>query len=331
MNNLLYNFCKTGLLLTVLVLPSCSHDPQGLESVEPVCFNTQVYPLILNSCAVSGCHNGGGEEGPDLTSYEKIVAQVRPGNPRQSSLYRVLTDVYGNLMPPHQPLAESDRNLIKIWIEQGAQNTVCNDTGGSGLKSDTVCFSQDILPLLSSSCAKAGCHDAVTAAEVYQITSYQNIGLNRNLVKPGSYNESKLYRVLIAGGEDRMPPPPQPPLTQAQIDKIKKWISDGALNSDCPAASCDTTGTISFSSKVWPVIQNNCLGCHPASGSSNGISLGTYAQVKNVAGTKRNGISLLSGSIHHFSGFSPMPQNGKLDDCPIAQIDKWISQGMPNN
>lgn len=46
MKNLLYNFCKTGLLLTAFIIQSCTHDPQGLEIVEPVCFDSQVYPQV---------------------------------------------------------------------------------------------------------------------------------------------------------------------------------------------------------------------------------------------------------------------------------------------
>jgi hypothetical protein len=31
-------------------------------------------------------------------------------------------------------------------------------------------------------------------------------------------------------------------------------------------------------------------------------------------------------------GFSPMPKsNAKLSDCTIAQLEKWIAQGAPNN
>lgn len=318
--------------LSILTI-SCTHEPQGIADLEPVCFETQIKPLIENSCAVSGCHDATtAEEGYNFSAFDGIVAAVKPGNARQSVLYNVLTDIYGEMMPPHQPLSEDDRNLIKIWIEQGAQNTNCgNISGNPGENSDTVCFNLDILPLLSSSCATAGCHDNVTAEEGYRLTSYANITQNSELVKKGNYLDSKLYKVITDDGDDRMPPAPKSALTQEQINKIKIWISQGAVNSNCVVAVCDTAGTISYATQVWPIVQNNCLGCHPASGTTNNISLGNYTQIKNVASVSRNGISLLAGSVHQQTGFKPMPQNGKLDNCKIATIDKWISQGMANN
>lgn len=322
------------LLIPAAVLSfSCTHDPQGIADLEPVCFESQIKPLIQNSCAVSGCHDATtAKEGYNFSSYDGIVAAVKPGNARQSELYKVLTDIYGEMMPPHQPLSEDDRNLIKIWIEQGAQNTTCGGLSGiPGQNRDTVCFNLDILPLLSSSCATAGCHDNTTAEEGYRMSSYANIVQNSNLVKKGNYPDSKLYKVLVDNGDDRMPPAPANRLTFDQIEKIKIWIAQGALNSNCVVAACDTSGTISYASQIWPIIQNNCLGCHPATGTTNNVSLGNHTQIAAVARTMRNGISLLSGSIHQQTGFKPMPQNGMLDKCKIATIDKWISQGMANN
>ena len=328
-------FSKAVILLisVAFFLQSCSHDPQGIADLNPVCFETQIKPLIQNSCAVSGCHDAStAEEGYNFSSYEGIVAAVKPGNARQSELYRVLTAVYGEMMPPQHPLSENDRNLIKIWIEQGAKNTTCDNLSGiPGQTRDTVCFNLDILPLLNSSCATAGCHDNTTAKEGYRMTSYTNIAQNTSLVKKGNYLDSKLYKVIVDNGEDRMPPAPASRLTLDQIEKIKIWISQGAINSNCLVTACDTSGTISYASQVWPIIQNNCLGCHPATGTTNNVSLGNYTQVSAAARSMRNGISLLSGVVHQQTGFKPMPQNGKLDKCKIATIDKWISQGMANN
>ncbi|NJK96939.1 MAG: hypothetical protein HC905_20280 [Bacteroidales bacterium] len=325
---------RTIIVLTFSLglMSSCTNEPQGIETLDPVCFESQILPLIQNSCATSGCHDAGTkEEGYDFSNYENILTAVQPGNARQSKLYQVLTDVYGEMMPPHQPLSIDDRNLIKIWIEQGAENTTCdNNPGvpGQNENADTVCFNLDILPLLSSSCATAGCHDATTAEEGYVLTNYANI---MKLVKSGNHQDSKLYKVLIDKGDDRMPPAPANALNQEQIARIVKWIDSGAPNSNCSLTICDTSGTISFISQVWPVIQNNCLGCHPATGSGNGISLGNYSQIKTVASLTQNSYSLLSGVINQKSGFKAMPQSGKLDNCKIAIVDKWISQGMVNN
>jgi uncharacterized membrane protein len=324
-----------SLILGVVLLYSCTNEPQGLESLDPVCFDSQILPLIQSSCATSGCHNASSqEEGFNFTTYDGIMKAVKAGKPKQSELYQVLTSSYGTMMPPSQPLSEENRNLIKIWIEQGAKETHCTTdntdggTNGTVTKNDTVCFNLDIFPVISSSCAKSGCHDATTHKEGVTLTSYSNI---KSLVSPGNYTSSKLYKVITGSGEDKMPPSPNADLTQDQINKIKQWISDGAINSDCAVETCDTARTISFASQVWPVIQNNCLGCHPASGTTNGVSLGNYAQVKTIAATIRNSKSLLSGVINQLTGFKPMPQNSKLIVCQIAVIDKWIAQEAINN
>jgi len=327
-----------GCLFGLFTGPSCTSDPQGLEGIDSVCFETQIQPLLKSSCG--NCHSGSNpEEGYSFDTYDEILSSVEPGNARKSKLYQAITAVWmPNLMPPDQPLSVEDRTLIKVWIEQGAKNTICSsnfpgnpDVPGLIYNTDTICFNLDILPLLSSSCGKSGCHDAITAEEDIVISNYKNIGQNTKLVKAGNYSESKLYKVLVDNGDDRMPPSPENPLSQDQINKIKKWISEGALNSNCMLAICDTAGIISFANQVWPFIQNNCAGCHPASGTTNGVSLGNYSQVKNSATSIRNNMPVLLGVIQQKSGFKSMPPSGKPDNCNIAILEKWIYQGMANN
>jgi hypothetical protein len=37
----------------------------------------------------------------------------------------------------------------------------------------------------------------------------------------------------------------------------------------------------------------------------------------------------LSGTMKKTSPYSLMPPGGKLSDCKIGQVDKWIRNGMP--
>lgn len=92
-------------------------------------------------------------------------------------------------------------------------------------------------------------------------------------------------------------------------------------------AVCDTSGTVSYSQKVVPILQQACYGCHSVNSPSGNIAMSTYATDKVIA---QNG--KLYGSIAYLSGFSAMPKGGnKLTDCQIATIKKWIDAGMPNN
>jgi Planctomycete cytochrome C len=188
---------------------------------------------------------------------------------------------------------------------------------------DTVYFVNTVQPLLNSSCAFAGCHDAVTKKEGVELTSYAKI-MTTGGVSPGNPTNSKLFKVLNKTGSDRMPPPPYAGFTQAQKDIVYKWILQGAKNNSCNG--CDTT-VFTFSGAVSPLMNTYCKGCHNPASLGGGIDLSTYATVKVQA---LNG--KLMGSITHASGFSAMPKGGnKWSDCQIKQVQKWITSGTPNN
>jgi uncharacterized membrane protein len=81
-----------------------------------------------------------------------------------------------------------------------------------------------------------------------------------------------------------------------------------------------------FSKTVTTILQP-CMACHSnssASGSGGGIKLENYADIQS------NG--RMMGAVNHTSGYSAMPKGGgKLTDCEINQLQKWIDNGMPNN
>ena len=83
-----------------------------------VSFANDIWPVI-EKYALSA-HGGSG--GIFLESYEDIVAQVEPGNPEGSMLYKVLTADGVPQMPPSGPLPEETIQLFYDWIQQGALN-----------------------------------------------------------------------------------------------------------------------------------------------------------------------------------------------------------------
>jgi len=188
---------------------------------------------------------------------------------------------------------------------------------------DTVYFQNKVLPLLNSSCAMSGCHDAITRKEGVNLTTYSNI-LATGGVIPGNPANSKLYKVLLKTGTERMPPPPAAAFTAAQKDIIYKWILQGAKNNACN--DCDTT-SFTYTAAISPLINTFCKGCHNPASLGGGIDLSAYAGVKTVAANGK-----LMGSITHATGFIAMPQgSAKLSDCRITQIQKWIAAGAANN
>lgn len=102
---------------------------------EKISFNQHIRPILSDKCFY--CH------GPDekhikgklqLHTFEKATAllgkkknkqAVKPGNPEGSLLWqRITTDDEDDIMPPpetHKTLSNQEKNLLKQWIQQGAE------------------------------------------------------------------------------------------------------------------------------------------------------------------------------------------------------------------
>jgi uncharacterized membrane protein len=124
------------LCLVTVMMPSCTHDPVGLELIkDTVCFDTQVMTILTNSCY---CHNNGSTEGFNMANHTDVMDYVTAGNPRKSKLYQVITAINGvNMMPPAPgpPVSQENRILIEVWIAQGAPNKICTqDTTVAGVR-----------------------------------------------------------------------------------------------------------------------------------------------------------------------------------------------------
>jgi hypothetical protein len=205
------------------------------------------------------------------------------------------------------------------------------DPTGIPCDPDTVYFENDVLPLFLSSCGISGCHNAESAQDGVVLISYQSI-MQTGDVKPFEPWDSDIIEVITEDDLDkRMPPPPASPLTADQINTIYTWIAQGALNNRCDSEDCDSVN-VTFSQTVWPIIQNNCLGCHSGPAPNGGISLAGYNEVKSAGSIAPGIYGSLVGTITWAAGNANMPQNGnQLPDCSIAQINKWIADGMPDN
>jgi len=167
----------------------------------------------------------------------------------------------------------------------------------------------------------ANCHDVNSGGERQPLVSYNTI---MRYVVGGSSSSSQLYRKLSeTDPQDRMPPAPYSALTQEQKNLIKKWIDQGAKDNYC--ASCDTTA-FKFGLNIWPIIRDNCMGCHSGTAPQKGLLLTDYAHVKVIVDNGK-----LINALNATNGFKQMPPTGKLLSCKITQINKWIANGAPNN
>lgn len=213
-------------------------------------------------------------------------------------------------------------------------SAICDlvNAGGSAAATNAngeICFDTQILPLIVSNCATSGCHDSKSRREGYELTSYATI--TKKGISPGKPSSSKIYAVLNANGEKRMPPLPKSRLSSAQIKLIADWISQGAKNITC-ATSSGSGGTLpdsvqmSYSNHIKPIMDYFCVSCHDASSASGGVRLDSYAAVNTQA---KNG--KLYGSVAQLSGYIAMPVGSRLSDCQIMAIKQWVDQGAKNN
>lgn len=198
-------------------------------------------------------------------------------------------------------------------------------TNSNNCDPDTVYFTQEILPVLQSSCALSGCHNSSSHKEGIILDSYANI-LNTGKIKINEPADSKIYEAMNENGDDIMPPSPAAPMSSEFKAKLLKWISQGAHNNSCTEKECDTTN-VTYSGSIKPIITTYCQGCHSGSQPGAGIDLTSYNGVKEIALSGQ-----LYGSVAWLGSYSPMPQNGnKLSDCNIKKIQIWINNGSLNN
>jgi hypothetical protein len=191
---------------------------------------------------------------------------------------------------------------------------------------NTVYFEQQILPLLISNCAVPGCHNVPTDDnDDIQIVSYQSL-MNSDILDANDPFDSDFWEVINEDDpDDRMPRPPQNPLTAQQLDLIGDWLAQGAENNSC-VSGCVTTN-VTYSGTIQPIIASNCLGCHSGGTPQAGLNFSSWGPLNQMA-IQGN----LAGVIQHQAPYPSMPPSGPgLSQCRIDQILAWIADGAPNN
>lgn len=100
-------------------------------------------------------------------------------------------------------------------------------------------------------------------------------------------------------------------------------------------SASDLPATVSFSKNIAPILNNNCISCHGASGSSamtppvlQGVN--TYqdlmASVDTIKPEESDLYQMVIGK-----GDNQMPPSSLLPANDASMILKWIQQGAKNN
>jgi hypothetical protein len=183
------------------------------------CFTRDILPVILSRCATTGCHDAAaGGERKSLTTFTSIRSSVSPGNPSQSSLYRVITLTSGeSKMPPttSPQLSVAEIDSIGKWIRYGALNENCGEVCDT---INPVTFSGTIWPIMQTSCT--GCHTGTSPGGGIAIANYANV---QTLASNGS-----LMNSLRGTGVSVMPKGSS--FTLCRIRQFDMWVKNGALN-----------------------------------------------------------------------------------------------------
>jgi mono/diheme cytochrome c family protein len=97
------------------------------------------------------------------------------------------------------------------------------------VQGDAVDFTRDVMPILKRTCVECHGPDKVKARlRMDSVEALQKGGKSGALLKPGDpENSLMMRRVLGLDGEDQMPLD-KDPLTEKQIDTLRRWIAAGA-------------------------------------------------------------------------------------------------------
>jgi hypothetical protein len=105
-------------------------DPDCTPQYEPT-FENVFASTLEPDCSPSGCHSGvvarGGMDLSEIDlAYDELLEEgqdrVVPGDPEHSEVVmRLFTSERDFLMPPGEPLAETEQCAVALWVLMGAE------------------------------------------------------------------------------------------------------------------------------------------------------------------------------------------------------------------
>jgi uncharacterized membrane protein len=160
--------------------------------------------LVLGAGLVGGAGYMGGEMVFEKDHILKHLRNLFGATPQKS-------ETPGDAKPPQDPKA--------------------SPAGNPQQASDKVDFVKEIAPLIQSTCFK--CHGGEKVKGKFKFNTKKDAfegGESGKAIIPKQPSISKLYTALVDPDEDVLMPPPKEKTrpTKEQIDKVKKWIEQGA-------------------------------------------------------------------------------------------------------
>ncbi|MDZ4327673.1 MAG: hypothetical protein U1A73_22025 [Pseudomonas sp.] len=120
------------------------------------------------------------------------------------------------------------------------------------------------------------------------------------------------------------------------------------IGASAAAAKKPASAGLSFSRKIQPIFDANCVACHQSAGASGGLNLEDGLAYRSIVSRKSAGRELvyvspgnaqasyllrkLEGTHVGMGGAGEqMPPTGPLDSTSIALIQAWIEAGAKND
>jgi hypothetical protein len=202
-----------------------------------------------------------------------------------------------------------------------------------------VDHARDVWPLFERACIS--CHKPGNAKGGLDLTSADALrrgGASGTVLVPRDAPRSLLFtRLHDARDAPRMPPPPAPALTDAEVEVLRAWIDQGApwpAPQPAPGPAAQAVAGDAFG-PVHALFATRCVRCHGPDRQEKGLRLDTRT------GTLRggqNGPVVVPGQpadsalVQRLTGeIQPrMPyQDAPLDESQVALVRAWIDAGAP--
>lgn len=318
---------------SVLIGCAAEHDPQSelnLSSSTNKELESAALKVIAQNC--SSCHGPTSASGGigNLLDVEYLLNSglVLPGNSGGSRLTRSMAQ---GSMPPANPMATPEIQIIKDWIDLGFSNNTTNPTTPSAPPIAGSNTQKAALTIIQNNCFS--CHGSSSGAG--GISNIMNINhlLNSGLIVKGDSAKGRLMGSIY----DKSMPPSQP-LNNADITILENWISKEIDEQAQGPILLPEPIKPTFSSIYKLVLAPKCVTCHGPTRADDGIRvdsynylLGLYSENKELVKIGNALESKLYKSVHN--GEMPPAKDGyvRLDDSEVSAIKSWIDSGALNN
>lgn len=183
----------------------------------------------------------------------------------------------------------------------------------------------DVKPILDAACAR--CHGGGLGLGGFSIETYADV---MKQVVAGDSSKSEIF-IRVNNGSM---PLGGPALDQAQIDRIKQWIDQGAKETPDPPPVIPVPPDpvpdpviepeTSYVADISPILSARCFMCHGNGISSGGLNMDTYDDVMRAVVPFSPNTSPLCVRISN--GTMPLGSRA-LDTTQVNLICDWIAAG----